>query len=109
MPRVFVPPPQVHNFGETRGVTGATMEDGTVYKARRNTGAMDVDDRHLSFIKRDGRCAVETFAGTRHALPGRPCSNPTCHWRGWSWQETCVRCGAPTQEEEINAPASQEG
>ncbi len=99
MGRIFTPP-VVEKFHEPRGITGATMEDGTVYRSRH--GVMHVDDaNHLAAMKRDPRVAdniaQESFA-PRRKLDGRWCG--ACHKSLWSWQNECPKCGAETQEAE---------
>lgn len=98
MTRVFVDPLKVTGFGETRGHLGATMEDGTVYKAKRG-GVMDVEDAgHIAAMKRDGRVAVEGFA-PKTSRAGRICTASGCTWRGWAWQTVCSSCGSPLEDE----------
>lgn len=99
MTRVYVAPVK-ERFGELRGITGATMEDGTVYRARRG-GVMTVDRAdHLAAMKRDPRnadlLAVESFV-VRGDHPGRTC--PVCAFNGWRWQTHCPRDGAEMREE----------
>jgi hypothetical protein len=92
--------PLIEKFGELRGITGATMEDGTKYRARRG-GVMTVDRAdHIAAMKRDPRVmdniAVETF----HARVenGRHCT--VCTFSAWPWQLTCPKDGHPTEEDE---------
>jgi len=99
MAKVYTKPLR-ESFGELRGITGATMEDGTVYKARRG-GVMTVENvEHIAAMKRDPRVmdniAVETF----HVppAPGRHC--PTCQFSAWDWQMICPKDGTPTEEDE---------
>lgn len=99
MARVYTKP-VTERFGDLRGITGATMEDGTVYHARRG-GVMTVDRAdHIAAMKRDPRVAeniaVETFHGSP-ATRGRHC--PTCGFSGWSWQTTCPKDGTATKED----------
>lgn len=96
MTRVFTQPFR-ERFRDTRGITGATMEDGTVYRARPG-GVMTVDrDDHLAAMKRDPRVAeniaVETFHGP--IMAGRYC--PVCNFSAWPWQAECPRDGTPTE------------
>ena len=98
MARVYTKPLR-ESFGELRGITGATMEDGTVYKARRG-GVMTVENPdHIAAMKRDPRVmdniAVETFHAQVH---GRHC--PTCEFSAWPWQSECPKDGTPTKEDE---------
>ena len=78
--------PVVTKFGEPRGITGATMEDGTVYSATRS-GTMQVDRAdHIAAMKRDPRVAdniaLENFVPS--GLKGRVC--PSCNFSAWAWQ-----------------------
>jgi hypothetical protein len=100
MARVFTKPLR-ESFGELRGITGATMEDGTVYRARRG-GVMTVEnENHLRAMKSNDprvtdNIAIETF----HAQVenGRHC--PTCSFSAWPWQLECPKDGTPTEEDE---------
>lgn len=99
MARVFTKP-LTERFGDLRGITGATMEDGTVYRARRG-GVMTVDDpSHVAAMKRDPRVADNIAVETFHAAPARGRYCPTCHFSAWAWQVTCPRDGSPTKEDE---------
>lgn len=99
MARVYTQPVR-ERFGDLRGITGATMEDGTVYRARRG-GVMTVERAdHIAAMKRDPRVAENIAVETFHAGPrtsGRVC--PRCGFSGWSWQMTCPRDGTETEED----------
>jgi hypothetical protein len=102
MTRVFVPPFREH-FGDTKGSTGATMEDGTVYRARRG-GVMTVDDPgHVRAMRRDGRLAIESMHDPHPERLGTVCSAPGCRFRGFPWQTECPRCGSALVKEEPDA------
>lgn len=99
MSRVYTKPLK-ENFGDLRGITGATMEDGTVYRARRG-GVMTVERAdHIAAMKRDPRVsdniAVETFHAAA-GMSGRHC--PTCSFSAWPWQMTCPKDGTETEED----------
>lgn len=99
MARVFTRPVR-ERFGDFKGITGATMEDGTVYRARRG-GVMTVENaEHIAAMKRDPRVADNIAVETFHAAPslGRHC--PTCHFSAWEWQMTCPKDGTPTERDE---------
>lgn len=99
MSRVFTRPVR-ERFGDTSGITGATMEDGTVYRARRG-GVMTVDDAsHIAAMKRDPRVADNIAVETFHASVsnGRHCV--VCSFSAWPWQATCPKCGNPTESDE---------
>lgn len=98
MTRILTKPVREH-FGELRGVTGATMEDGTVYRSSRS-GSFEVDRAdHVHAMLRDPQVAQD-IAVCGHTPRGithwRTC--PVCHHSCWSWQETCPRDGTPTIE-----------
>lgn len=97
MTRFLVPRLQ-ERMGDFRGCTGATMEDGTRYRANRR-GAFDVERAdHARAIKRDPEIAGDIVAETFHAhMPGaRACScGPT---RYYPFTKACPRCGGPTVE-----------
>ena len=98
MARVYTKP--LHEkFGELRGITGATMEDGTVYKARRG-GVMTVENpEHIAAMKRDPRVADNIAVETFHAnVRGRHCLS--CGFSAWEWQLTCPKDGTPTEKDE---------
>jgi len=97
MPKVYTRPIR-EKFGELRGITGATMEDGTVYRSGRS-GAMTVErSDHILAMKRDPRVAdnivVENFVPRIEG--GRYC--PKCSFSAWSWQLKCPRDGSKTLE-----------
>jgi len=96
MTKVYTRPIR-ERFGEQHGITGATMEDGTVYKSGRD-GGMNVDPSHAAAMKRDPRVAdnivLENFVPK--GVPGRECI--PCHRSLWAWQTECPKCGATTQE-----------
>jgi hypothetical protein len=99
MARVYTKPLR-ERFGELRGITGATMEDGTKYRARPG-GVMTVDNAdHIAAMKRDPRVmdniAVETFNGA--GVKGRHCL--VCNFSAWPWQTQCPKDGTPTEEDE---------
>lgn len=99
MTKVFTPPVR-ERFGDTKGVTGATMEDGTVYRSRQGVMTVDRAD-HIAAMKRDPRVAENIAVETFHGGPkvrGRHC--PTCKFSAWDWQMTCPRDGTPTKEDE---------
>ncbi len=100
--RVFVPPIK-ERFGELKGITGATMEDGTVYRSRRG-GVMNVDRQdHIDAMKRDPRVAefiaVEGFNVKGHA--GAVC--PQCGFAAWRWQDRCPKDGTDLRGDDGNA------
>jgi hypothetical protein len=99
MTKVYTQPFR-ESFGDTKGITGATMEDGTVYRARRG-GVMTVDrSDHIAAMKRDPRVAENIAVETFHAQVenGRHC--PVCDFSAWPWQMECPRDGTPTEEDE---------
>ena len=94
MTRMLVPR-LTEKHGDFRGVTGATMEDGTAYYANRR-GQMEVERAdHVAAMKRDPNIAGDIVAETFHAVDRRPgifCScGPT---ELWPWTKVCPRCGA---------------
>ena len=100
MTRMLVPPMQ-SRMGDTRGCTGATMEDGTMYRANRR-GSFEVDNAdHVRAMRRDPVIAGDIVAETFHAhdpRPGRYCTcSPT---ELYPWTKVCPRCGADTTQEE---------
>lgn len=98
MARVLTKPIREH-FGELKGITGATMEDGTVYRSSR-TGSMTVDRTdHLRAMMRDDRAGQDLVVGgyTPRPTPGGSFC-PQCHFSGWSWQHTCPHDGAEMME-----------
>jgi hypothetical protein len=101
MAKVITKPVREH-FGELRGITGATMEDGTVYRSSRS-GKMDVADHHIPFMRRDPRVADNIVIGTSmpRVTRGRYC--PVCNFSAWAWQPECPRDGTPTIEWEQGA------
>jgi hypothetical protein len=81
------------------GCTGATMEDGTVYRADR--GRMDVerDDHAKAMIKNsDGFIVEEKFSGA--GIAGATCTG--CGFGAFKWQcnAPCPRCGGEIKEDQ---------
>ena len=91
--------PVVTKWGEPRGVTGATMEDGTRYLAARN-GSFEVErGDHVAAMKADPNNADLIVFGSytpRGVKGGRMC--PQCGFSGWAWQTVCPRDGHETVE-----------
>ena len=98
MARAYVKPVR-ESWGEPRGITGATMEDGTVYRSDRS-GGMDIDNQqHVIAMKNDPNNADLIVFGSytpRGIQGGRMC--PHCGFSGWSWQTECPRDGHETVE-----------
>jgi hypothetical protein len=100
-------PPYSERMGDTRGCTGATMEDGTVYRANRR-GQFDVErgdhvramlkDPNIAgdIVKETAACRVD-FAGR----PGRFCSAVCDPTEYQPWTKSCPRCGAPTEVRDV--------
>ena len=98
MPRVYTKPIK-EKFGELRGITGATMEDGTVYRSSRSGSMMVESADHIAAMKRDPRVAdnvvVENYV-PYSPEGGRHC--PKCGFSAWSWQTKCPKDGTETLE-----------
>lgn len=94
MTRMLVPRLR-ERMGDLSGCTGATMEDGTRYRANR-AGVMHVDDpSHVRAMRRDPQIAGDIVAETFHAHDPRPGRYCTCGLTEfWPWTRTCPRCGA---------------
>jgi hypothetical protein len=88
--------PRKNRDGDLTGCTGATMEDGTVYRANRN-GLMHVEsDAHATAMVKNplapGHVVEQKFSGARVA--GVTCGS--CGFGGFVWQASapCPRCGS---------------
>lgn len=96
MTRMLVPPlrEKKGGFGDLHGCTGATMEDGTVYRANRG-GAFEVERAdHVRAMQRDPNIAGDIVAETFHAVDHRPGVRCTCGLTEyWPWTKVCPRCG----------------
>lgn len=101
----FLVPPLREKFGELRGCTGATMEDGTRYFAGR-AGAFEVDrPDHARAIRNDPNIAGDIVAETFHAQDARPGWRCSCSVTElWAFTKVCPRCGAPRPEEVASEP-----
>ena len=103
MTRMLVPPLRERKgrLSDLHGCTGATMWDGTVYRANR-AGAFDCDDPgHVRDMRTDPAIAGDIVAETFHARtdrPGRYCDCGSTEL--WPWTRVCPRCGGPTHERE---------
>lgn len=93
MPIVNAPP----------GMRQARMYDGTVYKADRATGHMNVDNeahaRAINQMSGNGDAgllngAFRVFGGSK---TGRVCPCSLTIWNAWTTE--CPKCGEPTQPE----------
>jgi hypothetical protein len=89
------------------GCTGATMEDGTVYRADR-AGHMEVEDRgHVAAMlaNSDGFITEQKFSALRAA--GTSCSR--CGFNGFSFHLSapCPRCGGTMEAEHQLTKESQ--
>ena len=100
MTRMLVPPMR-ERMGDTRGCTGATMEDGTRYRANRR-GQMHVEDaEHVRAMKRDPNVAGDIVEETFHAIDHRPGWRCSCGLTEYQpWTKVCPRCGAPAMTTE---------
>lgn len=87
------------------GNSGFTMYDGTHYKDRPG-GHVDVEDHHAPAINRmlgNGDAGLLSATG-RHFIGtknGRWCTDCRRLWNAWN--DTCVKCGAPTVAEDAVA------
>jgi len=104
MTRFAVPPLRDRKgvLSDLHGCTGATMEDGTVYRANRS-GTFEVDNpSHARAIRRDPNIAgdiVAVGAAMRNDFGGRPgryCTAHCCVTEYQPWTKKCPGCGAPT-------------
>lgn len=91
MTRMLVDPMRSSSFGDTRGCTGATMEDGTVYRANKR-GHMEVGNpEHVRAMVEGGIVVEQKFSGA--AVPGVTCRG--CGFAGFPFHQSapCPRCG----------------
>lgn len=100
MPRMLVEPRRVRDGGLT-GCTGATMEDGTVYRANRQ-GHMEVEDSaHARAMVKNplapGHVVEQKFSGA--GIGGTVCQS--CGFDGFHFHLSapCPRCGGVMAEE----------
>lgn len=87
--------------GDPRGCTGATMEDGTVYRAN-SQGHMEVTNpEHIKWMKKNplapGHVLEQKFSGA--GVAGASCTS--CGFGAFLWQcsAPCPRCGGEIKEE----------
>lgn len=80
------------------------MEDGTVYRSKKRSGIIDVErPDHVRAMLRDPNNA-DKFSIPNSVIGvnarGRACTNPRCFFVAWEWQDTCPKCGSPTEMKE---------
>ena len=108
MPRMLVEPRRTRD-GDLTGCTGATMEDGRVFRANRN-GLMHVDDPKAAKQMVNNPLAPGMVVEAKMhggGLPGATCAG--CGFSGFRYQASrpCPKCGserwegATTEEETV--------
>jgi hypothetical protein len=97
---MLVEPRKIKDGGLT-GCTGATMEDGTVYRANR-AGHIEVEreDHARAMVKNPmapGHVIEAKFSGA--GVAGATCQS--CGFSGFLWQTSapCPRCGGEIKED----------
>lgn len=105
MTRMLVEPRRDRD-GNPTGCTGATMEDGTIYRSNRY-GHMEVNDKgHVAAMLRnsDGFITEEKFSAPKAA--GTQCS--ACGFQGFAFHASapCPRCGG--EMERVGQPSTSD-